>query len=114
MGRITSGPSLAWVPSSGLYYDSPTLPWVPGGCFNKHDRPSDQATGHSAMDKRHGMIVRHPVGQSIMLIETAPLVLGIITTARSMLWVPGYGNGSYYDWKIGLIIQVSIKGIKFL
>ena len=28
--------------------------WDPGGCFNKHDGPSDQATDHSAMDKQMG------------------------------------------------------------
>ena len=28
--------------------------WDPGGCFNKYDGPSDQATDHSAMDKQMG------------------------------------------------------------
>ena len=40
-----------------------------GGCFNKHNRPSGRATDHS------GMMVRRSVGQSIMFIETAPMVL---------------------------------------
>ena len=42
-----------------------------GAVSKKHDGPSDRVTDHSAMDKQHGTMVRHPVGRSVVRIETA-------------------------------------------
>ena len=44
----------------------------PGACFSKHDGPSDQVTDHPPMLFVHSRMVRRPVGQSFVLIETAP------------------------------------------
>ena len=46
--------------------------------FINSDWPSDQATDHPAMDyNREETMVRHPVGRSVAVSETAPRSLGI-------------------------------------
>ena len=44
----------------------------PGGCFSKHNRLSDRVTDLHPMLSVHSRMVRHPVGRSVTLIETAP------------------------------------------
>ena len=48
------------------------------------------------MDKKHGMIVRHPVGRSAVLIETNPHVRGGLVCRRHG-WRPGWQG-----WPIGM------------
>ena len=45
---------------------------IPGGCFNKYDGKSAQATDHLPILFVQSRMFRCPVGQSVMLIETAP------------------------------------------
>ena len=43
--------------------------------LRKRDGPSDRATDHSNMETQHWTVVRHPVGQSIVLIAKQPRCL---------------------------------------
>ena len=47
----------------------------PGACFNKHDGLSDRAADHPPMLFVQSGMVRRPVGQSVVLIETAPWIV---------------------------------------
>ena len=49
------------------------LDGITGGCFNKHDGLSSQATDHPPMCFVHSTMVRRPVGQSVLFIEPASL-----------------------------------------